>query len=281
MSFPNAHMLVDADWLAEHLQDEKLRIVDCAWDVAAYGRAHIPGAIARPGHPYIKAKDAEGANTVHIADADAVRAMCREMGIGPHTDVVVYDDWGTLFATRLWWVLRCYGLERVRVLNGGWQGWVAAGHPVSFAAVTVPDVPLLELVVDPARIISLEELRDRYQDDDLQILDVRSDEEYRGLEARGNKRQGRIPGALHQEWNRLLENSRDAKAVRSLRSEEEVRVLIEEAGLDPEKTVVTHCQAAIRATYTAFVLELMGFPSVRVYDGSMEEWANRDDTPLE
>lgn len=280
MPFTKPHLLVDVHMLAEQLGDENLCIVDCGWDVAAYGRAHIPGAVSRPGHPYIKAIADDGSTATDLPGPGTVKEMCRTMGIGPETNVVIYDDWGTLFATRLWWVLMYYGFDRVRVLDGGWQAWVAAGLPVSFEVPAVPDVEDLELEPDPRRIIRIDELMERHADDDLHVLDVRSDDEFKGVVFRGNKRKGRIPGATHLEWNRLLENSTDPQAVRTLRAETEVDALIAGAELDPSVEIVTHCQAAIRATHTAFVLEMMGYPPVRVYDGSMEEWAGRTDTPL-
>ncbi|MBT3498191.1 MAG: sulfurtransferase [Gemmatimonadales bacterium] len=203
------------------------------------------------------------------------------MGIGPSTDVVIYDDWGTLFAIRLWWVLAYYGFDRVRVLDGGWQAWVSAGLPVSYEVPDVREVEDLDIEVDPRRIIGRAELQRRHADEDLQVLDVRSEDAFNGVVFRGNKRKGRILGATHLEWNRRLENSTDAQAVRVLRSENEVDTLITGAPLDLALEVVAHCQAAVRATHTAFVLEVMGYPLVRVYDGSMEEWANRTDTPLE
>jgi thiosulfate/3-mercaptopyruvate sulfurtransferase len=90
-----------------------------------------------------------------------------------------------------------------------------------------------------------------------------------------------IPGALHLEWSQLLENSNDGEAVRTFKSAEDIEALLGRAGVDSSKNSATHCQAAVRATFTAFALELMGFNSAKVYDGSMAEWANREDTPLE
>jgi|Marorgknorr_s2lv_3_1036020.scaffolds.fasta_scaffold26687_2 thiosulfate/3-mercaptopyruvate sulfurtransferase len=281
MAFAHPEWLVDTDWLSEHLDDENLVVIDCPWDDSAYSRAHIPGAIKRPGHAYIKGVNEDGSNSLLVPGPEDLADLCQKMGIGPESDVIAYDDWGGLFATRLWWVLRYYGFDRTRVLDGGWQAWAASGRPVSFEVPEVPEVGRLDLVAVPARIVSADELIAIHADDDIQVLDVRSEEEHNGKADRGNARAGRIPGALHMEWNQLLENSTNSRSVRTLRSEDEVRALAAEAGLDADKTIVTHCQAAIRATYSAFVLEMMGFGPTRVYDGSAAEWANRDDTPLE
>ena len=281
MSMPNAHMLVDVDWLMTRLEEPSLRIIDCGWDGAAYGRAHIPGAVRRPGHAYVKQLRPDGKRGSRVTEIDDFRELCQRMGIAADSDVILYDDWGGLYATRLWWVLRYYGFDRVRVLDGGWQAWVSAGAPVSFAVPPTPDTDPLHLHADPERIISSDDLLDEVERGTLQIFDVRTEDEFEGRNDRGNARAGRLPGAINLEWNLLLENSADQKAVRRLRPEAELRSLVDGLGLDPARPVVTHCQAAIRATHTAFVLELMGFPPVRVYDGSAEEWANREDTPLE
>lgn len=281
MAMPNAHMLVDVEWLRTRLEDPGLRIIDCGWDGAAYGRAHIPGAVRRPGHAYVKQLRPDGKRGTRVTEIDDFRELCQKMGIAADSDVILYDDWGGLYASRLWWVLRYYGFDRVRVLDGGWQAWVSAGAPVSFTVPTVPQTEPLHLHPHPERIISSDDLLEEIGKGSLQVFDVRTDDEYEGRNDRGNARAGRLPGAINLEWNLLLENSSNQKAVRTLRPEAELRDLIEGVGIDPGRPVVTHCQAAIRATHTAFVLELMGFPPVKVYDGSAEEWANREDTPLE
>jgi len=113
------------------------------------------------------------------------------------------------------------------------------------------------------------------------VLDVRSDDEYFGKDDRGNKRSGHIPESIHLEWNRFLENSEDSEAVRSFKSAEEIQELLEGYGINKNQTNVTLCQSGIRASLVAFALELVGYPVTKLYDGSMAEWANLDDTPLE
>ena len=110
---------------------------------------------------------------------------------------------------------------------------------------------------------------------------MRSDDEYVGKDDRGNKRAGHIPDSIHLEWNKFLENSEDPEAVRRFRSAEEVGELLDDYRIDKNQTIVTLCQSGIRASLVAFALELLGYPTAKVYDGSMAEWANLDDTPLE
>lgn len=282
MDYANSDMLVSPEWLNQNKEDPNLVIVDCPWEYYSYTRAHIPGAVCRPGHPYIKALDDEGGQTVLVAGPSEVGKLLRDLGIGAGSTVVAYDEWGSIFATRLWWVLRYYGFDNVRILDGGWQNWVSQGFPISFKTeepVEVTDP--VDLETNPDLIVTHEELMNNHADPAWQVLDVRSDDEFHGRAAHGNTRMGHVPGAVHLEWNQLLENSSDAEGVRKFKSSKEIEMLLNEAGVDGAKNIATHCQAAVRATLTAFALELMGYNAIKVYDGSMAEWSNREDTPLE
>jgi len=281
MSYPNPDILASPRWLKDHLDDENLVIVDCPWAADAYARAHIPGAVCRPEHCYLKTKDKDGNLSIFLQTPAEFEKLCSDLGIGSNSTVVAYDEWGSIFATRLWWMLRYYGHNDARVLDGGWQGWVEAGYPVSYKKQQGSGDSDFKASAKPDLLVELDELRSNLSNDTWQVLDVRSDDEYNGKAAHGNKRVGHVPGAIHLEWSRFLNNSKDADAVRNVRSAEEIENLLDEAGVDKQKTVATHCQAAVRATFVAFVLELMGYPPPKVYDGSMAEWANRDDTPLE
>ena len=274
--------IVSPKELFEKKDDPDLVIVDCPWEQGAYLRAHIPHAVCRPGHPYIKAMDSDGSQSALLMGPPEFKELAGQMGIQRGSEVVVYDEWGTIFATRLWWMLRYYGHENIRVLDGGWQGWVSAGYPVSFEA-NRPENPETDFVPTPnsERLITLDELKDRCQEQDLQVFDVRSEDEYTGKDAHGNNRAGHIPGAVHLEWNRFLNNSTNPEAVRDFRPVDELKTLVDEAGLTRDCTVVAYCQAAVRGAMGVFVLEMLGHPRALLYDGSMAEWANLDDTPLE
>jgi thiosulfate/3-mercaptopyruvate sulfurtransferase len=251
-------------------------------DKGSYSRAHIPGALQLPVHPYIKAKDASGDITLHLQEPDEFKGLMAELGIGPNTCVVLYDERGSILATRLWWVLRYYGHENAKVLHGGWQGWVSSGFPVSFETSKASDrVKTFSPSTNPNRLATIGQIKENYEGPDWKVLDVRSEDEYSGRDARGNKRAGHIPGAVQLEWNRFLENSNDTEAVRRFRPAEEIQELLEEYGINKNQTNVTLCQSGIRASLVAFALELVGYPVTKLYDGSMAEWANLDDTPLE
>jgi len=282
MGYANPDILVIPEWLNEHKNDPNLVIVDCPWEYYSYTRAHIPGAVCRPGHAYIKAVNEEAEQSVLVSTKSEVKKLLQDLGIGADSTVVAYDEWGSIFATRLWWVLKYYGFNDVKVLDGGWQNWVSSGFPVSFVSSKPKEITKpVELKANPEELVTMDELLQKYEDPAWQVLDVRSADEYLGHAAHGNERIGHVPGALHIEWDKLLENSEDAKGIRPFKSADEIEAFLKSAGVDGSKNIVTHCQAAVRATLVAFALELVGHNTVKVYDGSMAEWANRDDTPLE
>jgi thiosulfate/3-mercaptopyruvate sulfurtransferase len=280
--YAKSDLLVSPEWLYAQNRDADLVIVDCPMAEGSYNRAHIPGALQLPVHPYIKAKDSGGNITLHLQGQDEFRGLMAELGIGPNTSIVLYDERGSMLATRLWWVLRYYGHENAKVLNGGWQGWVSSGFPVSFETSKTPNrMETFSPSSKPDLLATLEEIRGHFQSKDWRILDVRSDDEYVGKDEHGNKRAGHIPDSIHLEWNRFLENSNDTEAVRRFRPAEEIHELLEKYRIGKNQTIVTLCQSGIRASLVAFAHELIGYPVIKLYDGSMAEWANLDDTPLE
>jgi thiosulfate/3-mercaptopyruvate sulfurtransferase len=282
MDYAKVDLLVSPEWLDQHKRDPNLVIVDCPMDRGSYNRAHVPGALQLPTHPYIKAKDPGGKLTRYLQGPDEFKSLMADLGIGENTSVVLYDDRGSVFAARLWWVLRYYGHAHATILNGGWQGWVSSGFPVSFKTSKASDrVKAFSPSTNPNRLATLEQIKENYHAQNWRILDVRSDDEYVGKDDRGNKRAGHIPDSIHLEWNGFLENSNDTEAVRRFRPAEEIQELLEDYRIDKTQTLVTLCQSGIRASLAAFALELVGYPTTKVYDGSMAEWANLDETPLE
>lgn len=271
--------LTHAHSLSHYLDQENLVIVDCVWDSNAYLRAHIPHAIMRPGHPYIKVEDANGDISKHLPDPDQFVNLMSEMGIGTDTKVVCYDEWHNHFATRLWWLMTYYGHTNVFILDGGWQAWVTAGLPISTAATQPKAGATYAANPDSSKLIKIDELLDNYQNPEWQIIDVRSDDEYNGIDKVDNKRGGHIPGALHLEWNKMIKP--DANDVFQLRTDDEMEQLLNQARVSRDRTTVVHCQSGVRATFMAYCLELLEYTNVKVYDGSMSEWANLDHTPLE
>lgn len=199
-----------------------------------------------------------------------------QLGVLDETTVVADDDFSGSFATRLWWVLTYYGQTRAKVLNGGWQRWLAEGWPVT-RRQTVAERSSFTPRPDQAMRIRLDELKARYADPGLQVVNVLPVGWYLGADNPfGNRHVGHIPGSANAPIERFFAE----EDVPALRPAAELRAALAEAGLRPGTETVVHCQAGIRTTMAVLVLALLGWDRVRAYEASLAEWANRDDTPL-
>jgi thiosulfate/3-mercaptopyruvate sulfurtransferase len=218
-------MLVDTAWLAVRLDDANLRIVDCDGG-GAYRRAHVPGAVFSDKHPYKSAADHR-----IVMEPQEFAAAMSAIGIGDDTEVVCYDSNGAVSSGRLWWCLSYFGHERVRVLNGGWAAWLEAGLPITMKE-SKPAAVVFTPRVDESVLATSEYVLAAMANPDVVILDVRSDGEWDGSEARGNPRAGHIPGAVHLE-NKL------SMSGETFKDPEALRQLFESCGITPEKEVIT------------------------------------------
>jgi thiosulfate/3-mercaptopyruvate sulfurtransferase len=270
--YARPELLAETEWLADHLEDSNVRVVDCATQ-DAYRRAHIPGAVGLSVNPFIKDAD----DPVHVMPSDHFARLAAELGISDGTLVVTYDDNNSLSAARFWWVLNYYGHTNAKVLNGGWNKWLSEGRPITLDPLK-PAAGSFTPRVDESQVCLVDGLKAKVGGGSASVLDVRSDGEWLGTNSRGNKRVGHVPGASHLEWLDFV--TKDDH--RTFKPAAEIRNLLSGAGVSsgPNDDIVTYCQGGIRAAHAAFVLRLMGFNAVRNYDGSMREWANRDDTPL-
>lgn len=277
-NYAHPELLAETDWLAAHLTDPNLRIVDCRFYYDgrvgrdAYLAGHIPGAVYM-AHP-TDLSDPTATPPNLIPRPEQVAATMGRLGIGNDTLVVGYDDEGAHTAARLWWVLAYYGHTRVKLLNGGIVKWLAEGRPIESGPVT-PE-PTIFRPGAPQREMRIrgDELNAELNDPKLGLLDVRRFTEYSGAEVRA-ARGGRIPGATHLLWQENLNPDW------TFRSAEEIRARHLAVGASPDKKVVTYCQSGIRAAHAAFSLHLIGYENVRMYDGSWNEWGNRTDLSIE
>lgn len=226
--YARPEMLVESDWLAAHLDDPGLRIVDADYP-ASYARAHIPGAVGHlNSNIYLKTADGE----TFLMEPDAFAATMSKMGIGDDTAVVVYDSHSSLYAARFWWALRRFGHTNVRLLNGGWHKWLAEGRPATMAPAMSPKVVFTPRPDDDV-ITSCDLLTMRHDRPDVAVLDVRTDAEWTGDNTRGNKRRGHVPGAVHLEWTNFVDAERD----HVFKPAEELRRMLREVGVTPDKEV--------------------------------------------
>ena len=227
-NYARAELLVDADWLQAHLEDPNLRIVDCD-PPDAYRRVHIPGAVS-PKDNYLKNPD----DRRFIMTPEQFAAEMTRLGIGDETDVVAYDA-GSTTAGRLWWCLNYYGHTRVRVLNGGWNLWLKQGRPVTMAVPEVAAPGPFTARADESMYATAEQIMANLEKPEVVALDVRSDGEWEGTNARGNKRAGHMPGAAHLEWTNNLTPDDE----RRWKSADELREMYAACGITPDKQIVT------------------------------------------
>lgn len=230
-------LLAETEWLASQLDEADLVVVDCDL-LPAYQRLHIPGAVWSKGR-YWKASDAGSGDLEHglhaIADAEAFASIMGSLGISNDSRVVAYDGSGGLYAARFWWTCRRFGFEQVQVLHGGLDKWVAEGRPLSRVNERPAAAAFEATGPDDSTLCRLEDVQRDCRLDGHVFWDVRSDGEWTGANSRGTKQGGRVPKAVHLEWQETLESP-----VRTLKSPAALRALLSERGITPEKTVTTY-----------------------------------------
>ena len=271
--YADSDILVTAQWLAEHIHDPNVVVVDTD-DPNEYSKGHIPGASNPPDNYYKTSLE----DRTHIQGSEQFAATMSSLGIGDDSLVVAYDRTGGLYALRLMWALHYHRHTNVKMLDGGYQRWVADGHETTNEAYS-PDSSISFTPREPDRSIyaDINDVLEAINAENTILLDVRTDGEWDGSNKRGGKRGGRIPGAIHLEWV----NFHTGGDIPTLKTAEEIRALLVQHSVPTDGEVVTYCQGGIRAAQAYWVLKLVGVDSVRNYDASWREWGNNDDVPIE
>jgi thiosulfate/3-mercaptopyruvate sulfurtransferase len=261
-------LLIEAAELAKPAVAAKFRILDTR-SKKEFAEGRIPGASFVDIVAWSK-QFATGPNEAYFT------ARLAELGVSPGTAVVVYGESMTEVA-RAWWIARYWGIEDVRILNGGWDGWIAGKFPVQGKddPVVVPKaIQGLRLKAVENRMATKDQLKASLTDKLLQIVDARTESEFCGEKAMA-KRGGAIPGAVNLEWKMVV----DTKTQR-FKSAADMEKIFKQAGIDLAKPLAAHCQSGGRSSVMVFALELMGAAEARNYYRSWAEWGNADDTPV-
>ncbi len=281
----NPQLLVSTAWLAAHLDDKNMRVVDIRGHVlpatqppphyfnhyADYIESHLPNAVFVDWVQEIT--DPTDPRHARIAPPERFSGVMQRLGLGPSTQVVAYDDANGMFAARLWWALNYYGHAQVAVLDGGWQKWLAEGRP------TTSDMPSIaptniKAIPNPAWIYTDAEILATLDSNTTILLDVRSEGEYAGQASRAT-RAGHIPGAIN------LPRSQFLNADGTMLPPEQLHQQFIKIGItDPSQNIVTYCNGGVSASYGLLALRLAGFSNIALYDGSWKAWGNDDSKPI-
>lgn len=283
---PRTRLLAETDWLAEHLADPSLRIVDIRGIIKpvdaphphyfgnrdAYLTSHIPGAvfvdwtadITEPGAPV----------KMTLAGPERFAALMSRLGIGDQHTVVVYEDGAGQIAARLWWALNYYGHPAVKVLNGGFQKWAGEGRPVTAELPHYPPATFTPRI-QPGWRADMSAVRAAIGDARVALIDLRTPHEFRGEIGRGTQK-GRIPGARNVPAGSLV-----GGAYKTFKPDAELRQAFGAAGVTFEKRAITYCNAGVSAALGLLALRLIGHPAAANYAGSWYEWEHDPQNPAE
>jgi thiosulfate/3-mercaptopyruvate sulfurtransferase len=277
--YAHPEKLVSTDWLAEHLDDPDVVVVESDEDVLLYDTGHIPGAIKIDWH-----MDLNDPVTRDYLDSEKFAELMSEKGIARDTTVVFYGDNFNWWAAYALWVFTLFGHPDVRLLDGGRKKWIDEGRPLT---TDVPERPTTDYPKVERNDAAIRAFRDEVMDHVKaggKLVDVRSPQEFSGellhmpdYPQEGSLRGGHIPGAANVPWKRAANEDGTFKDVEELEA-----IYAEEQGLSPDSDVVAYCRIGERSSHTWFVLHhLLGYPNVRNYDGSWTEWGNLVRAPIE
>lgn len=264
--YPKPNLLVEPASLANGEYAQQFVILDVRGE-KEFDQGHIPNAHRIDPGTWAKAF---GDGT----DAEGWSKRIGDLGISADSKVIVYDNAKSKDAARSWWILRYWGVEDVRVLNGGWSSWLANKLPTQLESPAPAKTVEFKAKPMSERFADKKTLLKALDGGLLQVVDARSEKEFCGIE-KMSKRAGAIPGAKHLEWSDLIEPETER-----FKTPDELGKLFQSAGINLKKPTATHCQGGGRSSVMAFGLELMGAKDVRNYYKGWSEWGNDDDTPV-
>jgi len=272
MSSPKLPLIIEAEQLKTALNHDNVLLVDLS-QAATYVQRHLPEAIFLD---YSWIVNSEPPRMGLLPQQEQLAHVLGALGITADTHVVTYDDEGGGRACRLLWTLDAVGHKNHSLLNGGLPAWEKSGFDISHK-IRYPtagkDYPVS---FQDTPVATQQYILDHLDDDNVALLDCRSQQEYQGIKvfaARG----GHIPGAKNIDWVNAMDPQRDLR----LKSESELRSMLDAEGITSNKTIITYCQGHHRSAHTYIMLKSLGYKNVKGYPGSWSDWGNEENTPIE
>jgi thiosulfate/3-mercaptopyruvate sulfurtransferase len=274
-----SHNFVTTEWLAAHLGEPGLGLIDASWHLPPTGRngaaefrvSHIPGAVffdidliadTSSGLPHM------------LPDPIAFSSAMRKLGLGDGMHFIVYDAHGLFAAARVWWTLRAFGVSDVKILEGGLPKWIKEGHPLEEGAAE-RQPRHFSARLDHSFVASLDDVRRALASETAQVVDARPAERFRGEapEPRAGLKSGHMPGSLNVPFVDIVEHGK-------LKSGDALTATLAAHGVDLARPVITTCGSGVSAAILALAVEEAGGKLAGLYDGSWAEWGGRDDCPV-
>ena len=263
-------LLVDTAWLAQHLNDPNVRIVDMR--ARGYTDGHIPEAVFFDNNWIRNPK----APPTFLPTPQEFEALMSRLGISNTTRVIAYDERGGIYAARLWWIMNHYGHANVALLDGGWVKWTADQRPITAA---VPTVAAARFTVRPGtvKVVTADQVKASINNPTIKLIDARTQAEIEGKDLRNIKRGGYIESSIPVYWEDTLDPT-----AKTFKSAAEIAKLYRDKGITANDEVTVYCQVGMRASHDLFTLALIGHNLRKLanYYGAWEEWGNREDTPI-
>jgi thiosulfate/3-mercaptopyruvate sulfurtransferase len=277
-NYVHPEVLVETSWVAEHLNDPKVRIIEADEDILLYEVGHIPGAVKLDWHV-----DVQDPVTRDFIDQKAFEQLMSRWGVSDDTTIVLYGDRNNWYACYTFWLFTMFGLTNMKIMNGGRQKWEAEGRPMTQEKQEFTPTSFHAQARDESNRAYRDDVLAGLRDANRRLIDVRSPQEYTGellhmvnYPQEGAQRGGHIPTAKNIPW--ATASNEDG----TFKSADELRDIYGGKDITPNRDVITYCRIGERSAHTWFVLtQLLGYPNVRNYDGSWTEWGSLVRAPIE